>query len=106
MDGSVIRQDITVSEFVSERVSVEYPCFVFKEGNDPLVVMYNNLEEGNMSLIFDTGTMRKTFPKKISGSAYNVQKLLRVISKLYYYNEKGESFEIKSVFDYLDAVIA
>lgn len=105
MEESVIRQDINVSEFVSERVSVDYPCFVFKEGNDPLVVMYNNLQAGDIPLIFDTGQVRKTFPKRISGSAYNIQKLLRVLSKLYYYNEKGECFEIRSPIDYLEAVI-
>lgn len=100
-----VQSSIDVEAFQNKKVQNEYPCFVFTEGNDPLVVVYNNLTEGDIPLIFDTGEIKKTFPKKISGSAYNVQRLLQVINVIYYYNEKGEEFEIRDVIDYLEAVI-
>lgn len=100
-----VQSNIDIESFQSKHVQSEYPCFVFTEGNDPLVVVYNNLVEGDIPLIFDTGSVRKTFPKKISGSAYNVQRLLQVLDVLYYYNERGEEFEIRDVIDYLEAVI-
>lgn len=97
--------EVDVESFMSNRVSYECPCFVFNKGNDPFVVVYGNLREGNIPLIIDTGDVRKMFPRRISGSAYNVQQLLQVLGSIKYYNSSGECFVINNVKNYLEAVL-
>ena len=101
----VVQSVVDVDSFISSRVSSEYPCFVFNEGNDTFVVVYNNLREGDIPLVIDNGKIRKVFPKRISGSAYNIKQLLQVLKRLYYYNERGECFELTCVVDYIEAVL-
>lgn len=100
-----VQQEVDVENFISSKVSSEYPCFVFSEGNDPFVVVYGNLREGEIPLIIDNGKIRKMFPKRISGSVYNVQQLLQVLKFMDYYNEKGECFKLSSILDYVEAVM-
>lgn len=105
MEDMELYGSLDLDEVGYTKVDFECPCFVFTEGNDPFAVMYSNLQDGELPIMFDSGESKKVFPKRISGSAYNVQRLLKVMSSLQYYNEKGERFEVHDVKDYLEAVL-
>lgn len=86
---------------LTKKVNVKYPYFLATDADMSFNLMLRNLEEGDMTLCLKhDGTVYVT--KKISRSAYNVEKLLR-ICKLSMVTEQG-TVKLENVQEYLMVV--
>jgi len=98
-------QEITldVEKFSSKESTLTYPYFELLNLNDVVPLTVSALDKGDIPLIGHHKDMTKILCR-ISSSAFNVSKLLRVQLTLIYHKSESESFTLKNVLDYLEVV--
>ena len=93
---------LDVDAFSARKVSLSTPYLEITNLTDVTPLVLNSLEEGTMSLVATyQGTTRVL--KKISLSAYNVDKLIRINSKLIMHTDTCDK-SIENIIDYLEVV--
>ena len=96
-------QTLDVAGFSKPKTSVSYPNFQLLDLSDITSVVLPLLEQGDIPVI--AGYEGKRFVVgRISGSAYNVWRLLRTHTGLRYCPDENESILIQSIEDYLENV--
>lgn len=95
---------INLEELTSRKTVEEYPNIVIVNPNDTVPVVIKSLEEGETQLIIEWQGKRKCV-KRISKSAYNIDKLLRTTGSIFL-NFGGEKrIEVPDIETYLSCVI-
>ena len=93
---------LDVEAFSARKVSLSKPYLEITNLTDVTPLVVNSLEEGTMSLVATyQGTTRVL--KKISLSAYNADKLIRINSKLIVHTDTCDK-TIDKVTDYLEVI--
>lgn len=91
-------------EFSSSKTTLTYPSLHVNELFDTLPLITELLEEGSMPLtvVYEGRLM---VIKRISASAYNIDKLLRCCGSLVYNKSSSEGVDIQSVLDYMEVFV-
>lgn len=95
---------LDVDTFNARFVEEEYPQFIIKNPNDPLVLILGILIKGDVPLLVEYNNSKMEL-MRIDISAYNIQMLLDVLDELVYVDEEKNSHTIRSVRDYLEVYI-
>lgn len=96
---------INIQELTEKRTSESYPNITINNPNDAAVVVLTRaLEKGDMQVIIKHKGVRKVVAK-ISPSAFNIDKLLRVLGEVDYVMGQNASITITSVEDYLTCIV-
>ena len=95
---------INIQELTEKKTSESYPNITINNPNDAVVVVIKRtLEKGDMQVIINLNGTRKVV-NRISPSAYNIDKLLRVLGKLDYVIGPNAVMTITSVEEYLTCI--
>lgn len=98
MDG--VKSSLDVDALRSRTVSMPYPHFKIADLNKCVPIVVSALEEGDIPLL---GTLNGNtkIVKRISNSAININKLLRVTA-LDFCRKEGDCVRISSILDYME----
>lgn len=93
---------IDVESFGKKQLQLSYPYIEVTNLNDTTPLIVPILEEGEMPLVAEYKGSRRIL-KRISMSAYNIDKLLRIKSGIVLHKEIGD-VSVSSVREYLEAI--
>lgn len=92
-------------EKLTERTTSEiFPNIIIPNPNDSVPVIVKSLEKGDMQLIVEYQGKRKVVAR-ISESALNVDKLIRVVGNVTYCKDSNSKFNITDVAMYLNCIV-
>lgn len=94
---------IDVEGLTHDRVTLQYPYITLKNINETTPLVLSTLTKGDMKIIGEYKGQRKVLGS-ISGSAYNIDKLLRTHETLDYVMSSDTVCSINSVRDYLEVL--
>lgn len=94
---------IDIKELTERKTQESFPNILILNPNETVPVVVRTLEKGDMQLIMEYNGARKVVAK-ISKSAYNVHKLLRVLGSIDYYIGPNAGITISTVADYLSCI--
>lgn len=95
---------IDIEKLTERTTSETFPNIIISNPNDSVPVIIKSLEEGDMQLIVEFQGKRKVVAK-ISESALNIDKLLRVVGSIIYCMSISERIEITDVATYLNCIV-
>lgn len=96
-------QTLDVDNFSKRKTSITYPNFVLRGMTEVTPVVVPLLDEGEVPVISEYNG-KKVVVARMTESAYNVWKLLRTHEAISYNPNETESYEIRSIKDYLDLI--
>ena len=101
MDG--IKNKIDVDALRSRTIDRPYPNFHISKLNNTVPIVISSLEEGDVPLL---GTLNGTTKilKRISNSAININRLLRV-TEVEYHKDANNFRNMKSIEDYMEVAL-
>ena len=94
---------INIQELTERKTVESFPNILITNPNEAVPVVVRTLEKGDMQLIMEYNGVRKVIDK-ISPSAFNVHKLVRVLGSIQYVLASNLSIEIKEISDYLNCI--
>lgn len=98
-------QEITldVDKFSSRESSLSYPYFELGDLNDVTPLVVGVLDNGDIPLVGQYKGVTKIL-RRVSSSAFNVSKLLRIQLSVTYHKSETESYPLRNILDYLEVV--
>ena len=94
---------IDIKELTERKTQESFPNILITNPNEAVPVVVRTLEKGDMQLIMEYNGARKVVAK-ISRSALNVHKLIRVLNSVEYFIAPGSSITINEISDYLSCI--
>lgn len=95
---------INIERLTESRTSEVFPNVLITNPTDVVPTVVEALEKGDMQLIVEWQGKKKVVAR-ISESAGNIDKLLRVLKHITYSKSQDERIVINSISEYLDCVI-
>ena len=95
---------INIERLTESRTSEIFPNVLITNPTDVVPTVVEALEKGDMQLIVEWQGKKKVVAR-ISESAGNIDKLLRVLKHITYSKSQDERIVINSISEYLDCVI-
>jgi len=95
---------INIERLTESRTSEIFPNVLITNPTDVVPTVVEALEKGDMQLIVEWQGKKKVVAR-ISESADNIDKLLRVIRHITYSKSQDERIVINSIPEYLDCII-
>ena len=96
-------EKINIQKLTENRTIEQYPNVLITKPVEVLPMLISALEKGDMQLVVEWKGQKKVVAK-ISSSAYNFHKLLRILDSVEYVMAKDIKVHISSVTDYLDCI--
>ena len=94
---------IDIKELTERKTQESFPNILITNPNEAVPVVVRTLEKGDMQLIMEYNGARKVVAK-ISKSAFNIHKLIRVLNSVEYFIGPGVNITIESIEDYLSCI--
>lgn len=96
---------IDVEKLTQRTTGKAFPCIEVVTPSLVLPVVVQSLEEGETQLIVEINGVRKCV-KRISLSAFNIDKLMRCCGDILYVKSESDTVKINSISQYLECVIS
>lgn len=94
-------EKMNVNDFSKRTTEVRYPFLKILTPNATVPLIVSVLEEGEVPLLLTLNGVSKVI-KRISKSAYNIDKMLRTCGSLEYHRGEGDVVLINDIVDYLE----
>ena len=95
--------ELDVKSFSQRKVPLAYPNIELGEIDVTSAIVIELLEQGEIPIIGEYSGDKRIL-KRISASAYNIEKLLRVHPLIRYRQSSERTLEVRSVLDYLEVI--
>lgn len=96
-------RQLDLKKFDVPKVSVNYPNFYINAISNASVVVFQLLDEGEVPLIVEHKGERRIV-KRISLSAYNMSRLLRIHDKVCFCVSEENTVEVTDVETYMEVI--